>query len=173
MANLTLNQNVNLLPKVAQGEYPLPVFHFQVSWKISDEEIVSGSFSEVSGLKGESQLLEYRDGYSTEYATRKIPGMRKDNNVTLKRGLFHGDNQLFERWVQISRLVDTDSLKGDVVIQLLGEDHKARVTWTLINAWPLKMESPGLKGDGNEIAVETIELVHEGMKIEHAPKSEE
>lgn len=157
--------NFNFLPKLANGEYPLPVFHFEVVWKEGETD-VKGSFTEISGLNREIQLLEYRDGVTKDYATIKIPGMRKDNNVTLKRGVFHGDNKLYEWWLKISSLDEIE--KRTVTIKLLGEDHEPRVTWTLNNAWPLKLESPGLKADGNEVAVESMELVFEGMTIEHA-----
>ena len=153
------------LPKLKEGEYPLPVFHFEVSWPGKDGA-VKGSFTEVSGLNREIQILEYRDGVTKDYATIKIPGMRKDNNVTLKRGIFHGNNQLYEWWLKVSQLEEQDRRK--VTISLLGEDHQARVTWTLENAMPVKIDGPGLKGDGNEVAIESMELAFEGMTIEHA-----
>lgn len=157
--------NFNFLPKLGQGEYPLPVFHFRVSWEVGNESII-GSFTEVSGLNREIQLLEYRDGVTKDYATIKIPGMRKDNNVTLKRGIFHGNNELYEWWLKVSNLVEVE--KRTVTISLLGEKNSVCVTWTLLNAWPLKLDSPGLKADGNEVAIESMELVFEGMKVEHA-----
>ena len=157
-----------VLQKFAQGEYPLPAFHFEVRWSANNGEEVKGSFTEVSGLNREIQLLEYRDGVTREYATVKIPGMRKDNNVTLKRGVFHGNNELYEWWLKVSVLEQPD--KRTVTINLLGEDHQPRVTWTLHNAWILKLDSPGFKADGNDVAVESAELVFERMEISHENK---
>ncbi len=141
------------------AEYPLPVFHFAVLWGG-----VNGSFSEVSGLTVETQMMEYRGGAQFEFKTIKQPGIQKDSNVTLKRGLFAGDNQLYEWWNTVS--MNTIE-RRDLTISLLGEDHAPRVTWKIKNAWPLKVEGPSLKGDGNEIAVESIELAHEGITVEN------
>jgi len=69
-------------------KYPLPVFHFRVEWGGT-----SISFSEVSGLNMETQVIEYRDGLSPDYSTVKMPGMQKYGNITLKRGAMQGDNE--------------------------------------------------------------------------------
>lgn len=61
----------------------------------------------------------------------------------------------------------TKKFKSNVTIKLLGEDNKPRVTWVLNRAWPVKIEGPSMKGDSNEVAVESIELTHEGMTIKH------
>jgi phage tail-like protein len=150
-----------------KGEYPLPGFYFQVEWKIDKDTIVNGSFTEISGLNQETQMLEYRDGFAAEYATQKIAGMRKDANVTLKRGVFHGNNEFYDWWRNVSNLKDAEKYKVTVTINLLGEDQKPRVSWTLNRAWPVKIESPAMKADSNEVAIETIELTHEGLTIKH------
>ncbi len=150
-----------------KGEYPLAGFYFLVEWNVDNGDIVNGSFTEVTGLTQEIQMLEYRDGFSEVYATQKIAGMRKDANVTLKRGIFHGNNEFYDWWVKVSNLNDDEKFKSNVTIKLLGEDNKPRVTWVLNRAWPVKIEGPSMKGDSNEVAVESIELTHEGMTIKH------
>ena len=62
--------------------YPLPVFHFTVDW--GGTQI---AFSEVTGLKAEVQVIEYRDGEMKEFSSRKLPGLKKYGNLTLKRGV--------------------------------------------------------------------------------------
>src|SRR5450432_1623983 len=73
--------------------YPLPKFHFMVEW--------GGTrlgFTEVSGLSFETEVIEYREGSSKIYNRTKQPGLTKDNDITLKRGVFLGDFELYELW---------------------------------------------------------------------------
>lgn len=139
--------------------YPLVKFHFQVEWggtKIG--------FTEVSGLDVESEVVEYRDGASREYSKLKMPGMQKYSNITLKRGTFKSDNEYFNWWnaVQLNTIE-----RRDITISLLNEEHEPVVTWKVKNAWPTKVQSTDLKADGNEVAIESMELVHEGLSIQN------
>ena len=141
------------------ANYPLPKFHFQVDWggtKIG--------FQEVSGLDLEIQALEYRDGASPEYHKIKMPGLQQFGDVTLKRGVFKGDNEFFTWWNTVS--LNTIE-RRDVTISLLDETHAPVVTWKIKNAWPTKLTSTDLKAEGNEIAIETLVLKHEGLTIQY------
>ena len=140
-------------------DYPLPKFHFQVEWggtKIG--------FSEVSGLDVETEIIEYRDGASPEYSKIKMPGMKKFSNITMKRGVFQSDNDYFTWW-------NTTSLnkvqRRDITISLLNENHEPMMVWKVKNAWPAKIKSTDLKADGNETAIESIEIAHEGLSIQN------
>ena len=139
--------------------WPLPKFYFQV--KIGDTEV---AFQEVSGLDIEAQIIEYRHGNSKEFSTVKMPGIKKSGNVTLKKGVFVKDNSFWDWFSQIS--MNTIERKT-VVISLLDEGGNPTMVWTLNNAWPTKITGTDMKSDGNEVAVETIEVVHEGLKIEN------
>jgi len=139
--------------------YPLVKFHFQVDWggtKIG--------FTEVSGLDVESEVVEYREGASPEYSKIKMPGMQKYSNITLKRGTFKSDNEYFKWWNTVK--LNTIE-RRDVTISLLNEEHQPVVTWKIKNAWPNKIQSTDLKADGNEVAIESMELVHEGLTIQN------
>ncbi|HLP54205.1 MAG TPA: phage tail protein [Fluviicola sp.] len=141
------------------ANYPLPKFHFQVEWggtKIG--------FTEVSGLDVETEVIEYRQGASPEYSKIKMPGMQKFSNITLKRGTFANDNEYFDWWNSVK--LNTIE-RRDVTIKLLNEEHAPVVTWKVKNAWPTKIQSTDLKADGNEVAIESMELVHEGLSIQH------
>jgi hypothetical protein len=92
-------------------------------------------FTEVTGLTQENQAIEYRDGSFPEYSSIKMPGLRKFSNITLKRGVVKGDNDFF-KWL-----------------------------WNVSNAFPVKVEGPQLKASANEVAIESIELAHEGLEI--------
>lgn len=139
------------------ANYPLPKFHFQVQW--GGERI---GFTEVTGLDIQVEAIEYREGSSPEYSKIKMPGMHKFSNLTLKRGTMEGDSDFF-KWINEISL--TQVTRRDVVISLLNESHAPVVTWKAKNAFPVKVQASDLKSDGNEVAIETIELAHEGLNI--------
>jgi len=142
-------------------EYPLPKFHFQVEWGGSKL-----GFTEVSGLEVETEMIEYRDGASPEYNKQRIPGLRKYANITLKRGMFANDNEFFDWWKKTALFQNVDNDRRDLTISLLNESHEPVMVWTVKRAWPVKITSTDLKGDANEVAIETMELVHEGLEIQ-------
>ncbi|MBC7508968.1 MAG: phage tail protein [Ferruginibacter sp.] len=141
------------------AKYPIPVFHFTVDWGGTNV-----GFSEVTGLTQEIQLIEYRDGKSPDYNTVKMPGLRKVANIVMKRGISKGDNEFF-KWLNTVKLNTIE--RRDLTINLLNENHEPVVTWKVLQAWPLKVEGPALKATGNEVAVESIELAHEGITLEN------
>lgn len=139
---------------------PLPTYHFLVNWGG-----VSTGFTEVSGLSMESEVIEYREGNSPQFSTVKMPGIRKYSNVTLKRGIVANDNDFFQ-WANTVESGQVE--RRDVTISLLNANHEPVRTWKLKNAWPCKIQASDLKANGNEVAMETIELAHEGLTIETA-----
>jgi phage tail-like protein len=139
--------------------YPLPVFHFTVQW--GGTRI---GFSEVSGLTQENQAIEYRDGDFKEYSSIKMPGLRKFNNITMKRGIVKSDNEFF-KWLSTVKLNTVE--RRDLVISLLNEEHNPVMVWKVQNAFPVKVEGPGLKATGNEVAIESIEIAHEGLELQN------
>jgi phage tail-like protein len=140
--------------------WPLPKFHFQVKW---DSEVMS--FQEISGLDVEAEAIEYRHGDSPEFSTIKMPGMKKSGNVTMKKGVFKSDNKF---WDWFSQIKMNTVKRVPVTVSLLDETGAPTMVWTLANAWPSKITGTDLKSDGNEVAIESIEIVHEGMTIENA-----
>jgi len=142
-----------------EAQYPLPVFHFNVAWKGTRI-----GFSEVSGLTQENQAIEYRDGSFPEYSSIKMPGLRKFNNITLKRGIVKSDNE-FYKWLSTVKLNTVE--RRDLVISLLNEEHQPVMVWKVHNAFPVKVEGPQLKATGNEVAIESIELAHENLELQN------
>jgi conserved hypothetical phage tail region protein len=110
------------------ANYPLPKFHFKVDW--GGQSI---SFSEVSGLDVETEVIEYRHGASSEYSKLKMPGLQKFSNITLKRGVFRGDNEYFE-WYNTVKLNTIE--RRDVMVSLLNEEHEP------VMVWKIKMPGP-------------------------------
>jgi phage tail-like protein len=141
------------------ADYPLPKFHFQVEW--GGTQI---GFTEVSGLEVETEVIEYRHGASPEYHKTKMPGMQKYANITMKRGTFASDNEYYAWWNTVA--LNTIE-RRDLTISLLNEAHEPVIVWKIKNAWPTKVQSTDLKSDGNEVAIETIELAHEGLVIQN------
>jgi phage tail-like protein len=139
--------------------YPLPVFHFTVQW--GGERI---GFSEITGLTQENQAIEYRDGSFPEYSSIKMPGLRKFTNIVMKRGIVAGDNDFF-KWLLTVKLNTVE--RRDLVISLLNEEHVPVMTWKVTRAFPVKVEGPQFKASGNEVAVESIELAHEGLEVQN------
>lgn len=139
--------------------YPLPVFHFKVEW--GGQNV---GFSEASGLTQEVQMIEYRDGNSPDYSTIKMPGLHKYNNITLKRGITKGDNDFF-KWLNTVKLNTVE--RRDLTISLMNENHEPVMVWKAHNAFPVKVEGPGLKASGNEVAIESIEIAHEGIVLQN------
>ena len=90
--------------------------------------------------------------------------MQKFSNITLKRGTFKSDNDYFKWWNTVK--LNTIE-RRDVTISLLNEEHAPVVTWKVKNAWPTKIQSTDLKADGNEVAIESMEIVHEGLTIQN------
>jgi len=141
------------------ANYPLPKFHFRVEWGGSNI-----GFSEVSGLNIENKLIEYRDGASPEYSKIKMPGMREFSNITLKRGVFAGDNEFFN-WLNTISLNAVE--RRDITLTLLNEKHEPVVVWKIKNAFPVKIQSTDLKADGSEVAIEQLDIAHEGLVIQN------
>ena len=141
------------------AEYPLPKFHFQVEWGGSKI-----GFTEVSGLDITTEIIEYREGSSPEYTKVKMPGMQKFSNVTLKRGSFKSDNE-FYLWFNSVSLNTIE--RRNLTVSLLNENHEPVIVWKIKNAWPTKITPTDLKADGNEVAVESVELAHEGLTIQN------
>ena len=137
--------------------YPLVTFRFEVEWggtKIG--------FTEVSGLDVETEVIEYRHGASPVHSKIKMPGMQKYSNITLKRGVFANDNEYYDWWntVQLNTIE-----RRDITIKLLNEDGDPVITYNVANAWPTKVQSASMKADASEAAIESMEIVHEGLTI--------
>ena len=139
--------------------WPMPKFRFEVDL---GTELQKVAFQEVSGMDVENQIIEYRKSNSKEFSTEKMPGIVKYGNITMKRGLFVNDYIFWEWHAEISM---NKIKRRDVLIKLLDEAGDVTMQWTLSNAWPTKISSTDLKSDGNEVAVDTLEIAHEKLTI--------
>jgi phage tail-like protein len=140
-------------------QYPLTQLRFEVKWKGGN-----GSFSEVSGLTVETAKVEYRGGLDTSLTVRKLPGLMTYSDITLSRGIIKKDND-FWLWWSNNQLGKHEM--RDIEIDLQDEAGAASVTWSIVRAWPLKVEGPSLNAKGTDVAVEKLVFVHEGITIKH------
>jgi phage tail-like protein len=132
------------------------------SFLVEIDGISSSSFREVSGLDSEADVIEYREGGDTLTSSRKLPGRVKYSNVTLERGLTT-DRALWDWWQTV---VDGNVQRRGVAITLLDDAGQAVLRWRLREAWIAKVEFSDLDAESNEVAIETIELAHEGLERE-------
>ena len=142
---------------------PYPSYNFQVVVAgISDDgKAVKGSFMEVSGLGVEMPGIEYRNG-SEDITVRKIPGLKKFTNIVLKWGIT-GD-LAFWNWVVEGMNGLPHRTEGSVL--MLNENRQEVMRWNFKRGWPCKWTGPGLNAKNNEIAMETLEICHEGIEID-------
>jgi len=136
---------------------PYQGFNFLVE---IDGVTVAG-FSEVSGLNSETAVIEYREGSDRRNSVRKIPGLTKFSNIVLKRGITT-DRTL---WNWRKAVIDgaVERLSGAII--LLDAERTPVVRWNFREGWPAKWEGPTLKAAGNEVAIETLEIAHEGLEL--------
>ena len=118
-------------------------------------------FTELSGLGIETVVEEVEEGGNNEYVHR-LPGRCKVGNLTLKRGITTSNE--FLKWsLDVARGTIT---KKHVSVVMFNPDGSVAVRWDFLNAYPIKWSGPQFKADDTTIAIETVELAHEGMKVE-------
>lgn len=138
---------------------PLPAFHFQVDWGATRM-----GFKEVTGLELQASVIEYREGNSKVSSSMKLPGRKTYGDITLKRGMMLGDNEIFE-WFKSVKM-GTVELR-DITISLLNESHEPVAAWKLANAWIKKLVGPTLDAQGNSVAIEEMVLACDEITIEN------
>jgi len=144
-------------------EDPYAGYNFEVIVTgISDDgKAVRGSFAEASGLEVAQDPIEYRNG-SEDITMRKMPGLKKFTNITLKRGIT-GD-LAFWNWIVEGLNGTAHRTEGHIL--LLNESRQEVMRWNFKRGWPCKFTGPGLNAKNNEIAMETVEICHEGLAID-------
>jgi len=136
---------------------PLLGFNFRVEI----DGVQSGGFHEVSGLDSVQELIEYREGNEKTTCMRKLAGLSKFSNIVLKRGITH--NLDLWQWRKLVMDGKAQDARRNVSIVLNDAQGQEVARWSLINAWPIKWVGPSLNATGDEVAIETLELVHEGL----------
>lgn len=145
------------MPPLGQRVDPYGNFNFLVEI----DGITRASFQEASGLDSSIDVIEHREG-GDPATPRKLPGMAKYTNIVLKRGVTD-DTELWE-W-------HADAVNGTVTrkngsIVLLDDTGAEKMRWNFREAWPTKWTGPSFNATGNEVAIETLEIAHEGLELQ-------
>jgi phage tail-like protein len=141
--------------------WPIPKFHFSVTLG----DLGEIGFQEVTGLKLTTEFIEYRPGNDPTFIKQRVPGLKKFENITLKKAVFKGDTALYDWYIDVQA---NPERRQDLTIQLLDEQGAPLMTWTVTKAFPISISGPDLNGESNELAVESLELAHEGITMESA-----
>lgn len=120
--------------------------------------ITAGGFSEVSGIDAEVEPIDYRNG-DEDFVKRKLPGIKKFTNVVLKRGII-GDLDVFN-WIKTAMDGAVDRREGAIILR--DEQRNEVMRWKFIRGWACKYMGPSLKGDSSAVAIESVEICHEGL----------
>ncbi|MCI1648222.1 MAG: phage tail protein [Bacteroides sp.] len=147
--------------ELEDGIWPLPRFYFRVRFSDSLE----ATFQEVSGLDN-NQEIKYRSGDGRNFQSIKMPGIVKYGNVSLKKGLFKGGQN---SWEWLSRIKTNTVERQSVTILLVDESGSPTMTWTLKNAFPVKVMGVDMHADSGveEIRVDGVEMAHEGIEVKN------
>jgi phage tail-like protein len=120
--------------------------------------LVVAGFSEVSGLSAETEVDEQREGGVNEFV-HKLPKLTKYPNLTLKWGLT--DSDVLWKW---HHDVKTGRVKrANVHLVLLDSEGNEKWRWSFEKAYPIKWIGPDLKSDGSSVALESLEIAHNGF----------
>jgi phage tail-like protein len=130
----------------------------ELRFKVQLPGLNIGRFRECTGIAVEVEMKDYMEGGSNEFV-HKLPTRIKYPNVVLKRGVTHEDALL--KWFWESRFTVQ---RRDMTISLLGPGAKLVRTWAFLNAYPVKWTGPNMNAGSNQIATETLEVVHNGLK---------
>ncbi len=142
---------------MATGQRVDPFLNY--NFLVELDGIARAAFSEVTGLTATTEPVEYREG-GENGTVRQLPGLTRYSTIVLKWGMTN-DTELYD-WHRQTVLGNVQRRNGSVIVLDRRGDEVAR--WNFVNAWPTKYDIPDFNAAGKEVAVETLELVHEGVE---------
>ncbi len=145
------------------GTFPVAKFYFTV--EVNGQSI---RCHEVTGLEQESEILEYRFGSSVSFVTMKRQGLLKTSRLVIKKAVFSGDNMLAEIWNESDNKGYNSHSNNvmNLLVRLLDENGETVMSWKVNAAVPCKFSGGDYQAQTNEVSMETIEFVHEGIQPE-------
>jgi phage tail-like protein len=146
---------------MADRKDPYANYNFVV---MKDNVIVAG-FKEVSGLESSIEVIDYREGGDLQFPNRKLPGKVTYTHITLKTGVT--DDEALYKWHKewITNPINAKRALIRIVLRdRSGVEEKK--SWTVREAWPSKWTGPSLNAEAHEVAIQTLELSHEGIDLE-------
>ncbi len=136
----------------------MPYPHGKFRYKVEIDGLDAGGFSEVTGFDASIDVMEYREGDMVQ-TPMKIPGLKKYGNITLKQGL--ADSMVLYEWMTSGVNGEVD--RKTITITLLDDEEAPAASWQVINAWPMHYTAPDFNATSSKVAIETLEIAHEGM----------
>jgi phage tail-like protein len=151
---------------------PLGVFNFYITLvdssdllgtliNVAVDYFVAG-FSECTGLEATMEVLEYKEGGVNDYV-RKFPTRASFANITLKHGVVYMYDDL---WSWHNGFVKGRGKRKDGLIVLQNEERKPVKVWKFKRGIPMKWVGPPLSGSQSAVAIESLEIAHEGLDLE-------
>ena len=144
---------------MATGDRKDPYRSF--NFRVEIDGIAVGSFSEVSGLSSDGDVVEYRNGDDVPLHVRKLPCLRKFSNITLKRGY----TQNRELWNWRKNIVNGVADRRDGSVVLMDEERRDVLRWNFTAGWIHKIDGPSFNAKGNEVGIESLEIVVESLNL--------
>ena len=137
----------------------------QFNFLVQIDNVTKAGFSEVSGLSHDTNVMEYREGSDNNHGVntvRMLAGLIKETRIVLKRGV----TQDASLWNWRLAVLNGQTQRQSGSITLLDESRTKVMSWSFHDGWPAKWEGPALNGKTSEVALETLEIVHEGLVLD-------
>lgn len=133
----------------------------QFNFLVEIDGVTRAGFTECSGMTTDTDAIDYREGADKTLNVRKLSGLRKYTNIVLKRG-YTQDKSL---WTWRKKIINGEMERRSASIILKDEARNDVLRWNLREVWINKWESGPFNAKTNDVAIETIELVHEGIEL--------
>jgi len=143
---------------MAAGERVDP--YRQYNFLVEFDGITRAGFKECSGLESSQEVVGYREGVDS-LAIKQLPGLVSFSNIVLKRGITN-DKELWA-WRKMAQDGTVVRKTGSIVLQ--DQKGEEKVRWNVVQAWPVKWTGPQFDATANGVAIETLEITHEGIEI--------
>lgn len=134
----------------------------QYNFRVEIDGITRAGFKECSGLESTQEAGDYREGTDLGLVMRKLPGLISYSNITLSRGITT-DHELWD-WKR--QLMSGNADRRNLSIVLMDDTGQDSIRWNLRNCWPTKWTGPSFDATANEVAIESLELAHEGIEVD-------
>lgn len=129
------------------------------NFRLEIDGITRAGFREASGLDSTQDPIQYREGNEKPLTQRKMPGLNTYSNISLKWGI--SDDAEFWAW-RLKAMQGTVERKNGSIV-LMDDTGEAKMRWNFVNGWPTKWSGPSFNATGNDVAIESVDIAHEGL----------
>jgi phage tail-like protein len=130
------------------------------NFEVEIDGIIRAHFQECSGFDSSIEVIEHGEG-GRNNTVKKLPGQTKFSNITLKWGLTD-DKELYLWHLKWARGESNERKNLSIIVY--DRNREEQVRWNVVQAWPAKWDGPDLNAEGNDVAIETLEIAHEGLE---------